>query len=155
MLSIIVMPVIALDLGGTKLAGGIMSDKGELVYSTSSLLENRKGHEVGQLINQTVSDLLYKAGNMGKTPASLGICVPGIVHVKTGRIWAPNIPGWDDYPLLEELQKGLDNKIKISVDSDRACYILGEAWKGNARGCLDAIYLSVGTGIGAGIMVNG
>lgn len=155
MLSIIVMPVIALDLGGTKLAGGIMSDKGDLVYSTSSLLESRKGREVGQLIIQTVSDLLHRAGNMGKTPASLGICVPGIVHVKTGRIWAPNIPGWEDYPLSEELQRGLDNKIKISVDSDRACYILGEAWKGNARGCLDAIYLSVGTGIGAGIMVNG
>ena len=74
---------------------------------------------------------------------------------KTKKVWAPNIPGWDDYPLLDKLQKGLeDKKLKIKIDSDRACYILGEVWKGNARGCSDAIFLSVGTGIGAGILVN-
>src|SRR6185436_2512379 len=42
----------------------------------------------------------------------------------------------------------------IKIDSDRACYILGEVWRGNARGCRDAIFLSVGTGIGAGILCN-
>ena len=86
---------------------------------------------------------------------ALGICVPGIAHAKTGRVWAPNIPGWDDYPLLEELQNQLEKKnIRIKLDSDRACYILGEVWRGNARGCSDAIFLSVGTGIGAGIICN-
>jgi glucokinase len=57
--------------------------------------------------------------------------------------------------LLEELQRSVNNeKIKIKIDSDRACYILGEVWKGNARSCKDAIFLSVGTGIGAGILIN-
>ena len=87
--------------------------------------------------------------------SSLGICVPGIAHAKTGTVWAPNIPGWEDYPLLKELQNGLENKnIKIKIDSDRACYILAESWKGNARGYSDVIFLNVGTGIGAGIMIN-
>jgi glucokinase len=45
--------------------------------------------------------------------------------------------------------------IPVSIDSDRACYILGETWKGSAKGCNDAIFLSVGTGIGAGIMSGG
>ena len=65
----------------------------------------------------------------------IGYLCSRIAHAKTGTVWAPNIPGWDDYPLLEELQKELENKnIKIKIDSDRACYILGEVWKGNARG---------------------
>src|SRR5207253_4376371 len=45
--------------------------------------------------------------------------------------------------------------IPVVIDSDRACYISGEVWQGNAKGCHDAIFLSVGTGIGAGILVNG
>jgi glucokinase len=43
----------------------------------------------------------------------------------------------------------------VRIDSDRACYILGEAWKGAARGCANAIFLAVGTGIGAGILIDG
>jgi glucokinase len=44
---------------------------------------------------------------------------------------------------------------RVAIESDRACYILGEAWRGNARGCRNAIFLAVGTGIGAGILVEG
>jgi glucokinase len=69
-------------------------------------------------------------------------------------VWAPNIPGWEDYPLLSEVQS-VCGSIPVKIDSDRACYILGELWQGNAKGCRDAIFLSVGTGIGAGILING
>lgn len=85
---------------------------------------------------------------------SIGISVPGIYRMKTETVWAPNIAGWDDYPLLNQINK-ISSKIKVSIDSDRSCYILGELWKGNAQQCKNAIFLSVGTGIGAGIIVNG
>ena len=98
---------------------------------------------------------MQKANEKEIAVSALGICVPGIAHTKTGTVWAPNIPGWDYYPLLEELKTGLDNhSIRIKIDSDRACYILGEVWKGNAPGYSDVIFLSVGTGIGAGIIIN-
>jgi glucokinase len=87
-------------------------------------------------------------------PQSIGVSVPGISRRKEGTVWAPNIPGWEDYPLLGEI-KQVSGEIPVSIDSDRTCYILGELWQGNARGCSDAIYLSVGTGIGAGILVDG
>ena len=149
------MPVIALDLGGTKLAAALLSNEGDLLFIETAPLEKRNGPEVSHLILQQANDLIKKAANENITVSSLGICVPGIAYTKTGRVWAPNIPGWNDYPLLNELQKGLENKqLKIKIDSDRACYILGEVWKGNARGCRDAIFLAVGTGIGAGILVN-
>jgi glucokinase len=56
---------------------------------------------------------------------------------------------------MDELQGGIESNIQIKMDSDRACYILAETWKGNANGCSDAIFLGVDTGIGAGILVNG
>ena len=149
------MAVIALDLGGTKLAAALFSQEGDMLISETVQLEKRKGKEVGSLILQQVNIILQKATEKNIIVSSLGICVPGIAHAKTGKVWAPNIPGWDDYPLQDKLQNGLENKsIKIKIDSDRACYILGETWKGNARGCSDVIFLSVGTGIGAGIIIN-
>jgi glucokinase len=81
--------------------------------------------------------------------------VPGIYYSGRGRVWAPNIPGWDDYPLLEELEAAVDGAIPVRVDSDRAGYILGETWLGTARGCRNAVFVAVGTGIGAGILVDG
>ena len=149
------MPVIALDLGGTKLATALLSNEGNIIITETQPLEKRKGRDVSDLILQQANQMLKKAVEKSIPVSSLGICVPGISYSKTKRVWAPNIPAWDDYPLLDELQKGLEDKnLKIKIDSDRACYILGEVWKGNARGCSDAIFLSVGTGIGAGIMVN-
>ena len=145
------MAVIALDLGGTKLAAALFNDNGDILFKTTHSLNKKQGTDVGKLIFQTVNELSNKAEDV----SAIGICVPGIAHARTGKVWAPNIPGWDDYPLLEELERSVNNeKIKIKIDSDRACCILGEVWKGNAQGCNDAIFLSVGTGIGAGILIN-
>jgi glucokinase len=149
------MAVIAVDLGGTKLASALLSDSGEIISSGKAALDKRQGSEVRDLILREVNILLAKAAAEKVPVSAVGICVPGIAHAKTGTVWAPNIPGWDDYPLLAELKKGLeDQDIKIKIDSDRACYILGEVWKGNAKGHTDVIFLGVGTGIGAGILVN-
>jgi glucokinase len=149
------MAVIALDLGGTKLAGAIISDEGDIIFTETVLLQKRQGSHVGELVVKHTQKLLQKAKQENIEVSAVGICVPGIVHAKTGRVWAPNIPGWEDYPLLEELHSRIDKDIRIKLDSDRACYILAETWKGNANGCSDAIFLGVGTGIGAGILVNG
>jgi glucokinase len=112
-------------------------------------LHHLGGDEVGDLICTQISKFI-QAGDI----SSIGICVPGIYHNKQGTVWAPNIRGWENYPLKQKLEQVI-GQIPLSIDSDRACYILGEAWKGAAQGCEDAIFLSVGTGIGAGIMTGG
>jgi glucokinase len=150
------MAVIGLDLGGTKLAGAIFDENGKILDKKLSPLEKRKGKEVGSLIKVLVNELLQNADKMNIKISAIGACVPGISYSKTGKVWAPNIPGWEDYPLMEELISVVkSDKIKVKIDSDRACYILGETWQGAAKGCKDAIFLAVGTGIGAGILVNG
>ncbi len=146
------MSVLGIDIGGTKVAAALFSEEGVLIRKESLAIGQRAGSEVGQLTKDIVTGFLNSPD--GKTIHSVGACVPGISRSKTGTVWAPNITGWDDYPLLADL-KAVCGYLPVSIDSDRACYILGEHWKGNAQGCRDAIYLSVGTGIGAGILVNG
>ncbi|HNR40656.1 MAG TPA: ROK family protein [Bacteroidales bacterium] len=148
------MNVLGIDLGGTKLACAIFSENGDLLVKETVAIGKRKGPEVGSLITGTIVDLIDRSLSQGTDIRSIGISVPGIFSSKTGRVWAPNIEEWTDYPLLSEVSS-VSGGIPVAVDSDRACYILGEVWKGNARGCRDAVFLSVGTGIGAGIMVNG
>jgi glucokinase len=150
------MSVIALDLGGTKLAAAVFTSDGKVVRREVALLEKREGKEVGALIVNATKQLLGAAEAEGHPVTAVGICVPGIAHAKSGRVWAPNIPGWEDYPLLEEMHSTLAGRsLTISIDSDRACCILGEVWQGAAQGCTNAIFLTVGTGIGAGILAGG
>ncbi len=148
------MALLGVDIGGTKLALAIFSDEGLILSKDTAALGNRKGSEVGRLICDRVKSMIAEGRERGNAITSVGISVPGIYHVATGTVWAPNIEGWEDYPLLSELLSVCEG-IQVTIDSDRACYILGELWQGNAKGCKDAIFLSVGTGIGAGILING
>ncbi len=150
------MAVIAMDLGATKLAIAIFGENGSIEHKEIFLLFRRQGKEVGELVGQSLNKLLEVADERELNIEGIGVCVPGIWYRKKGVVWAPNIPGWENYPLLEEMQLALGKRsIPIQIDSDRSCYILGETWLGAAKGSENAIFLAVGTGIGAGIMVDG
>ena len=148
------MSFLGVDLGGTKLALALFTSEGEILKKEITPLEKREGSQVGKFIIEKISDFFEYGSLSGNRVEAIGVSIPGIFRSRTGTIWAPSIKGWDDYPLLKEI-KDVVGDIPVKIDSDRACYILGEVWKGNARGCKDAIYLSVGTGIGAGILING
>ncbi len=145
--------VIGLDLGGTKISSAILSQEDQFCCYNKIYLNGAKGLHVGELIKDRIQFLLAKAEKNGETVTSAGVSVPGIYDKSTGRVWAPNIPGWENFPLLTKLQESFP-AIDFYVTNDRACYILGEVWKGNAKGCKDAIYISAGTGLAAGILIN-
>lgn len=149
------MTVLALDLGGTKLAAALATSEGELRRRESTPLGGLAGRAVGELIRARVAVLLTEALAGGDPVVALGASVPGIARAARGTVWAPNIPGWDDYPLRDELRAAVGPGPALAIDSDRACSILGEAWLGAAQGCRHAIFLAVGTGIGAGILCDG
>jgi len=148
------MALLGIDLGGSKVAFALFDHEGNMRENETLTLDNRRGTEVGNLIAVTAALMLAKSARQGDAVEAVGISVPGISRRERGTVWAPNIPGWDDYPLLKEI-KTITEDIPVTIESDRACYISGEIWKGNARGCTDAIFLAVGTGIGAGIIVSG
>jgi glucokinase len=84
--------------------------------------------------------------------AAAAVAVPGLVR-RNGTVWAPNLPGWERMPLAGRLRRLLG--IPVVVESDRIAAVLGECWKGAARGKSDVILLTIGTGIGAGILSGG
>ncbi len=143
------MAVLGIDLGATKVSAAVFNDGGEILERRYSLLEGRAGDDAGYLISDLIKSLKADYDISGA-----GICVPGIVYSKKGTVWCPNIPKWEDYPLRSVLEKALGS-IRIEIESDRTCYILGEKWRGAARESDNAIYIAVGSGIGAGILIDG
>ena len=149
------MATIALDIGGTKIASAIFFPDGSMMFNRKRLLKGRTGHEVGKLAADILAKLLTVARRSRIHVDGIGVCIPGIVYSQTNRVWAPNIPGWDNYPLYEELRSVTPPGIEIYIDSDRTCYMYGEMWQGAAKECHSAIFIAVGTGIGAGIIIDG
>lgn len=148
--------IVGMDLGGTKLSSALFSRDGEIIHRSETLLEGKTGAGVGALVVSRIQELESYARERNCQIRSLGICVPGISNQLKRTVWAPNIPGWEAYPLYAEIKEGLSYPdIPVSIESDRNGYILGEMWKGSARNCNNAIFMAVGTGIGIGIVSNG
>jgi glucokinase len=148
------MALLGIDIGGTKIAFALFRNSGEIMDKNVITIDGRTGSDVGTLITVTAAGLLNEAEAMSNPVQAIGVSVPGISRQVSGTVWAPNIPGWEDYPLMKEI-RSLAPSVPVIIESDRACYISAEVWKGNARGCSNAIFIAVGTGIGAGIIING
>lgn len=145
------MSVLALDLGGTKLASAVFSSQARIMESGTVSLDGRKGEDACALIVDQIRRCFDRAEERIE---SIGVSIPGIYRHRAGTVWAPNIEGWEDFPLRQLIQKMFPD-VTVSIDNDRACSILGEQWRGHAQGCSDAVFLAVGTGIGAGILSGG
>lgn len=136
--------VLAVDLGGTKVAAAVVSPRGAIRDRVAELVDTSSADApVDQIIR-----LARAAGAVG----GIGIAVPGLAR-PDGTVWAPNLPGWERVPLARLVRQKL--KVPVVVESDRNAAVLGEAWQGAARGRTDVIALIVGTGIGAGILSGG
>lgn len=144
--------VIALDVGGTKLASGIFRDDGQILFRRTVPTPQSSADDVVARIVELVDECVA-ATPVGISAAGVGVIIPGWVNRKQHTVWAPNVAGWDHYPLRSRLTERL--ALPIVLDSDRSGYVLGEAWLGVARGIKDVVFLSVGTGIGAGIIADG
>ena len=131
--------VIAVDLGGTKVAVAAVDERGKV-----------RGR-VEEPVDATV-DQIVRLVNTFDAPDAVGVAVPGLVR-KNGTVWAPNLAGWDRMPLAKMMTRRL--RVPVVVESDRNAAVIGEAWRGAARGKRDVIVLIVGTGIGAGILSDG
>ncbi len=145
--------VLAIDLGGTKASFAVIGPDG-VVRSRSK----RPSHEGGAAVSYdalaaSAADTVRAAGLPWTDVRAAGVVVPGIYNPATGRAWAPNLWGRDEVALGDELRKRLP--VPVVIDSDRSGYVLGEAWRGAARGSTDVVFLAVGTGIGAGILSHG
>jgi glucokinase len=150
------------DVGGTKIASALFTSEGAMTAKAKVPIHRAGGDKAGDQVAATILGLERSAAEAGGRLRAVGVCVPGIVSAASGRVWAPNIPGWNRYPLKARLE-GADQKrgqappvrVPIVLESDRSAYVMGEAWRGAAAGAADAVFVAVGTGIGAGILAGG
>jgi glucokinase len=143
----------SIDVGGTKIASALFTPDGRMLGWTKIPIDQAEAEAPVRQIAQLISNLEKKARAQGGELSAVGICIPGVVFARTGRVWAPNITGWDHFPLRDRLTE--KTKIPLLLDSDRSAYVLGEQWCGAAKGKKDVVFLAVGTGIGAGILSGG
>lgn len=143
------MQVIAIDLGGTKIAGALVSERGAIRQRIVEPVDRASASAVVRQV-QRIATKLKDDGGPGVS--AMGIAVPGLVR-PSGRVWAPNLPGWRSVPLASLLRRHLG--MPVVAESDRNAAVLGESWKGAARGRRDVVVLMLGTGIGAGILSGG
>jgi len=143
--------VIAIDLGGTKLTTAVVDHNGRVSGRTKRPARRAGLQATVEQIESSIRESLDAA--QAADVDAVGLIVPGIFSKHTGEAWAPNLWGHAQVPLLAELRRGL--KTPVTIDSDRAGYVLGEQWLGAARGLKDVVFLAVGTGIGAGILSGG
>lgn len=145
-----------IDVGGTKIAAALFTRDGEIAARRKVPIDPAGGDAAAAQVAAAVADLSAAARASGGRLLAAGICVPGIAYAASGRVWAPNIPGWDQFPLLEKLRGHVPEvRVPLVLESDRSAYVAGEAWRGAAAGARDAVFLAVGTGIGAGIIAGG
>jgi len=144
---------IGVDVGGTKVSSALFDGDGNLLSRNKVPLDRQGGEAAAGQVARVIQELEATALNLKGEVLAVGVCVPGIAYQRSGLVWAPNIPGWDHFPLRERI---LDQwKLPLLIDSDRSAYVLGEQWRGAARGLKDVVFLAVGTGIGAGILSGG
>lgn len=138
--------VLVADIGGTSIRVAKVSDTGRI----SHRLESATPPEGGVAVADVVIKLLDQIPQ--DNVRAIGVDVPGLAYTN-GDVWAPNIRGWKRMPLGDQLRKHF--RLPVVVESDRNAFVMGETWKGAARGSRNAIFVAVGTGIGAGILVDG
>ncbi|MGC2139935.1 MAG: ROK family protein, partial [Candidatus Sulfotelmatobacter sp.] len=143
--------VLAVDLGGTKLAAALVTPDGKVLTRKSVPVDRSSALAPVKQIVELARELAGAKSLRGRVAAA-GVAIPGLVR-RDGRVWAPNLPGWKKMLLARRLKSAL--RVTVMVESDRNAAVLGEAWRGAARGRNDAIVLILGTGIGAGILSGG
>lgn len=147
------MQRIGIDVGGTNVKIALVDDKGSVLYSNSVPTRAEMGYEYTvNNIKQAIRDL------MSETKAAkidgIGFDFPGQIDYKNGVVrLAPNIPGWVNIPIAKIIED--EFKIPTRIDNDVHCAALGELKFGAGKGCENFICMTVGTGIGSGIVING
>jgi len=147
--------VIGVDLGGTKILCAIVSKRGKIIHRVLAPTTASKGQKaVISNIKTAIKKLLKDSRIPISKISSIGIGAPGpIEHDKGVIIHPPNLPGWNKVPLKRILQK--EFRKKVILDNDANAAALGEYVFGSASGSEIFIYITVSTGIGGGIIING
>jgi len=139
--------IIGIDLGATNIRGGIVTDNKLSKIDSNRINSSGTAEEVMQDVFGLADKLI------DKNIKAIGIGVPSVVDVKEGIVYdVQYIPSWKEVPLKKRMEERY--KVPVFVNNDANCFALGEHYFGKGKGCDSMIGLTIGTGIGAGIILN-
>ncbi len=144
--------IIGVDLNESRIYGAVADLAGN-IYTEITVPHHTSGSESYELLVQTIDGLLAYAKTTGKNILGIGVGALGITYYDEGVVhWAPTIE-WRDFPLKENLHKRFN--LPIILDNDVNLAALGETWFGVGQNCSNLVLVIIGSGIGAGIIIDG
>lgn len=146
---------VGVDLGGTNLRVAVADSSGKLLEKLTTGTQVSRGRD--RVITEMCDDiraLAAKFSGEGLRLAGIGIGVPGIIDMSTGFLReSPNLPGWDNYPVRDEIEQRLGTRVVLENDANAAA--MGEKWLGAGQQTDDMCMFTLGTGVGGGIILDG
>ena len=142
------------DLGGTNIKAALVDDRGRTVaFHTEPTHADRGPEEAAARMGWAVHTLASLAGIATADIARVGLGSPGPLDIPRGTIVrAGNLPGWDDFPLRDRVAAHAGREVTFANDANAAGY--GEFWVGSAQGASSLVLLTLGTGVGGGIIIG-
>lgn len=146
---------IGVDVGGTGIKIGLVDNQGRSVKRTRiDTLEERGPADAIVRVRQAIDELLSATGVTWQEVAAVGLGTPGTMDIPRGMILAPpNLPHWRHFPIRDALAEACQKPVWFANDANAAAY--GEFWVGSGRDYRSMIMLTLGTGVGGGIIVEG
>ncbi|WP_099300454.1 ROK family glucokinase [Bacillus sp. Marseille-P3800] len=139
-----------IDIGGTSVKLAFITKQGDMLAKWEIPTDIR--HNGANIVND-IAESIKKNKDERDTLMGAGVGAPGFIEMETGFIYhAVNI-GWRDYPLKDELEKALG--VVVRIDNDANLAALGEKWKGAGDGTNEELFVTLGTGVGGGIITIG
>lgn len=141
------MKIIGVDIGGSKISTGLVSEGKIIRESTLATPFDRPQYEVVQAVIQAIEEVFDPGIN------GIGIGVPGLVDLEEQTVLdVINIPSWNSVPLKELISEYFNKPVEVNNDAN--CFALGEKYYGKGKTYANFVGLTIGTGLGAGIIIN-
>lgn len=149
-------PVLAVDVGGTKLAAGVVDADGRLLlHARRPTPASMDAEEIWSALAELILGVLAE---YGQPIFGAGIGCGGPMSWPAGEVWPVNMPAWRDFPVrarvAELLKSGRSAAGPVRIHNDAICIAVGEHWRGAGRGLPDVLGMVVGTGVGGGLVLG-
>ena len=151
-------PVLAVDIGGTKMAGGVTDPGGRLIsWSQVPTPQGAGAEELWRTLESLLAGVLATARLSEADLAGIGCGCGGPMEWPAGLVSPLNIPGWRGFPLRDRLRArfGSGGRIPVRVHNDAIAMVAGEHWRGAGQGKRDVLGIVVSTGVGGGLILDG
>ncbi len=145
--------VVGVDMGGATLYGAVSDIGGHVLAEATRDRDGATGEECFDLLTGLLDELLHVPALKGRRVRGIGVGAPGITRHREGIVKWAYVLNWKDFPLKARLHKRY--KLPITVDNDVNLGALGELWFGAGQNAENMILITIGAGIGAGIIIDG